>query len=110
MPNPNRRAPVGKVTAMKVEFPQIGEMTIGIAQVDLNLAPVGSELFVTPSDKRLMLELEVANENAAHHQQQCVKRGDALHVYRKLLRKLAQPASGLAPDLVAEINRTLDTQ
>lgn len=37
---------------------------IGIAQVDLSLAPVGSELYVQPSEGRLRLELEVANDNA----------------------------------------------
>lgn len=42
--------------------------TIGIAQVGLSQAPVGSELYVTPSDKRLSLEVEVANDNAQHWQ------------------------------------------
>ena len=42
-----------------------GEM-IGIAQVNLSLAPVGTELFVQPKDSRLTLEVLVANENAKH--------------------------------------------
>lgn len=48
--------------------------------------PVGTELFVQPKDSRLMLEVEVANENAAHHKQISEKRGNEIHNYRRLLR------------------------
>lgn len=47
---------------------------------------MGSELYATPSDSRLSLEVEVANENAAHHKQVCDRRGNDIHNYRKLLR------------------------
>ncbi len=57
--------PVGKVLC--VAQTATGGM-IGIAQVDINLAPVGTELFVQPSEGRLKLEIEVANENALHWQ------------------------------------------
>jgi hypothetical protein len=56
--------PVGKVQTMTVTFPQIGEMTIGVAHVDLNRAPEGSELYVHPKEGRLKLEVDVANANA----------------------------------------------
>jgi len=58
-------APVGKVI---VAAQTATGNQIGIAQVDLSLAPVGSELFVQPSVGRLKLEVEVANENALHWQ------------------------------------------
>lgn len=57
--------PVGKVLCLAQTM--TGE-TIGIAQVNASLAPVGSELFVQPSVGRLKLEVEVANENALHWQ------------------------------------------
>lgn len=57
-----------------------------IAIFDASQVPEGSELYVTPSDSRLSLEVEVANENAAHHKQVCDRRGNDIHNYRKLLR------------------------
>lgn len=57
--------PVGKVLCLAQTM--TGE-TIGIAQVNASLAPVGCELFVQPSVGRLKLEVEVANENALHWQ------------------------------------------
>lgn len=57
--------PVGKVLCLAQTM--TGE-TIGIAQVNASLAPVGCELFVQPKDSRLKLEVEVANENALHWQ------------------------------------------
>ena len=58
-------APVGKVIC---EAMVATGGTVGIAQVDISRAPVGSELFVQPSVGRLRLEVEVANENALHWQ------------------------------------------
>ncbi|MNN54826.1 hypothetical protein D3C81_1696640 [compost metagenome] len=49
---------------------------------------MGAELYVTPSDKRLSLEVEVANENAAHHRAECIKRGNELHTLRNRNRRL----------------------
>lgn len=59
-------SPVGKVLCQAQTA--TGEM-IGIAQVNLSLAPVGCELYVQPKDSRLKLEVEVANENALHWQE-----------------------------------------
>lgn len=70
-------------------------VTIGIAQVDLSLAPVGSELYVQPKDSRLKLEVEVANENALHWQEglrkaneQCREKRTELNRCRELLRRV----------------------
>ncbi|MNQ24773.1 hypothetical protein D3C85_379770 [compost metagenome] len=58
--------PVGKVIC---EAMVATGGTIGIAQVNLSLAPVGCELYVQPKDSRLKLEVEVANDNALHWQE-----------------------------------------
>lgn len=60
-------SPVGIVSSITTG-PLIrgGATTIGIAHIDLSLAPVGSELYVQPKDSRLKLEVEVANDNALH--------------------------------------------
>ena len=62
LPGDSKLNPVGKVICA---MPQDG-VAIGIAQVDLSLAPVGCELYVQPSEGRLKLEVEVANDNAMH--------------------------------------------
>lgn len=77
----NYRSPVGKAEAMKGTN---GAFTMAVFPA--SQVPVDAELFVTPSDKRLSLEVEVANENAANHKAECIKRGDTLHRYRTLLR------------------------
>lgn len=59
-------APVGKVICL-AETANGG--TIGIAQVNVSLAPVGTELYLQPSEGRLKLEVEVANDNALHWQE-----------------------------------------
>ena len=63
LPNDSMLNPVGKVIAATDMWTQ---MPIGIAQVNLALAPVGSELYVRPSEGRLTCEVEVANANALH--------------------------------------------
>lgn len=66
LPEDSALQPVGRVSTMKVTFPKIGEVTIGVAHVDLNRAPEGSVLYVHPSVGRLTCEVEVANNNALH--------------------------------------------
>lgn len=66
LPEDSALHPVGRVSTMKVTFPKIGEMTIGVAHVDLDRAPEGSVLYVHPSEGRLTCEVEVANANALH--------------------------------------------
>lgn len=80
----NHRTPVGK--AQSLDLITSTGLKLTTACFLASDVPEGTELFVQPKDSRLSLELEVANENAAHHRQQCVKRGDELHRYRKLLR------------------------
>lgn len=61
--------PVGVVAAIPTSTAIRGGQTmIGVAHIDLSLAPVGTELFVQPSESKLRLEIEVANENALHWQ------------------------------------------
>lgn len=63
LPEDSLLNPVGKVLCQAQAA--TGGM-IGIAQVDLALAPVGSVLYVQPSEGRLTCEVEVANANALH--------------------------------------------
>ena len=63
LPSDSMLNPVGKVIAVTDMWTQ---MPIGIAQVNIALAPVGSELYVRPSEGRLTCEVEVANANALH--------------------------------------------
>lgn len=67
LPEDSRLNPVGVVSAIQ-SYPQMrgGTTTIGVAHVDLSLAPVGSELYVKPSVGRLTCEVQVANDNALH--------------------------------------------
>lgn len=95
-------SPVGKVICQAQTA--TGEM-IGIAQVDLSLAPVGCELYVQPKDSRLRLELEVANENAVHHKEECEKRGVWIHKARKLLRRAEE--NGMPSVLAEDIKKFL---
>src|SRR6185437_13785358 len=83
MPNPNHRLPVGKAMMLGLPILNTGKT---IAIFEASQVPEGAELFVTPSNSRLSLELEVANENAAHHKKVCEERGEKLHNYRKILR------------------------
>lgn len=104
--------PVGKVTTIQYDFPGIGMMTLGTALIDLSLAPEGTELFVQPSESRLRLEVEVANDNAtkwkkALNQQQDfnVQLRIDLREARALLRRCA--SFDLNPDLNGSIERFL---
>lgn len=70
--------------------------TIGIAQVDLSLAPEGTELYVQPSEGRLKLEVEVANDNALKwqnalgiQQERNKQLRDEVRQARELLRRCA---------------------
>lgn len=63
LPNDSMLNPVGKVLC---QAQSATGGTIGVAQVNLALAPVGSELYVRPSEGRLTCEVEVANANALH--------------------------------------------
>lgn len=84
MSNPNHRSPVGVTQSLDL-ITSTG-LKLTTACFLASDVPVGTELFVQPKDSRLSLEVEVANENAAHHQAECRKRGDQLHRYRSLLR------------------------
>lgn len=78
------REPVGKVSAL----PDLttGKMT-GVAIIDLDLAPEGSELYVQPSVSRLTLEVEVATDNALHWRDQLSKSQDNYRAVRDSLRE-----------------------
>lgn len=86
MPNKNHRLPVGKAMMLGLPILATGKT---IAIFDADQVPEGCDLYVQPKDSRLSLELEVANENAAHHQAECVKRGNRLHRQRSILRATA---------------------
>lgn len=98
--------PVGKVVC-RLETPHGG--TTGIAQVDLSLAPVGTELYVQPSEGRLKLEIEVANDNALAWQ----KALSAEQVRNKQLRTDLQEARALLQrsgsfELNADLNHRIE--
>lgn len=88
--------PVGKVTTIKYNFPGIGEMTLGTALIDLSLAPEGSELYVQPSEGRLRLEVEVANDNAQNWRKRFEQQAE---FSQKLLQSTAE-VKALLQDLL----------
>lgn len=63
-----------------------------------------------PKDSRLRLEVEVANDNASHWHGHLVAAQAENKKLRQMLRKLQLPASGLPPDLVAEIVRLREVE
>lgn len=86
--------------------------TMGIAVVDLSLAPAGSELYVQPSEGRLRLEVEVANDNATKwknalgaEQERNKQLRDEVRQARELLRRCA--SFQLNPDLNGAIEQFL---
>lgn len=78
--------PVGKVLC---QAQTAGGGMIGIAQVNLSLAPVGCELYVQPSEGRLKLEVEVANDNAMHWKHTLMTCQAQKKRLREALRKIA---------------------
>lgn len=78
------REPVGKVSTLL--DPTTGKMT-GVAIVNLDQAPEGSELYVQPNDSRLALEVEVATENALHWRDQLSKSQENYRAVRDSLRE-----------------------
>lgn len=67
-----------------------------IAVFEASQVPVGTELFVRPSDSRLTLEVSVANDNAQHWQQALreanaknSKLRQSLNRTQKMLRNIA---------------------
>jgi hypothetical protein len=103
----NLFAPVGK--AMMLGVPELATgKTIVI--FDASQVPEGCDLYVQPSVGRLKLEVEVANDNCLHFKELALKRGGKMLSMRRLLRELQQPASGLAPDLVAKIEKLLQEE
>lgn len=86
MPNKNHRLPVGKAQPIMMHIQSATGETYTTALFKASDVPVGTELYATPSDRRLSLELEVANENAAHHKALAAKRGNDMHNCRKILR------------------------
>lgn len=98
-------SPVGKAVACQVVN---GMTTMTVAVFDASQVPEGSELYVQPKDSRLRLEVEVANDNAAHHRKVAIDRGEWISQARKLFRELQSPAAGLAPDLLNKINAFME--
>lgn len=86
------REPVGKVSALP--DPTTGKMT-GVAIIDLDLAPEGSELYVQPSVSRLTLEVEVAVDNAIHWRESLAKAQRELRHVRGQLREAHSVFQGL---------------
>lgn len=99
--------PVGKAQAILV-----GETTMTMVLCDQSLVPVGTELYVKPSEGRLKLEIEVANDNALKWQnalgtQQARNKQLRVEVRqaRELLRRCA--SFQLNPDLNGAIEQFL---
>ena len=105
--------PVGIVAKIPTGPMTRGEQTmIGIAHIDLSLAPEGTELFVQPSEGRLKLEIEVANDNALKWQdalKEQVARSTRLRCDLDKARTLLRRAASftLYPDLQRDIDALL---
>lgn len=96
LPNDSKLNPVGKVLC---EAMIATGGTIGIAQVNLALAPVGSVLYVQPSAGRLTCEVEVANANALHWQDGLKNANERNSTLRKRL--------ALAEALLSRVNKVM---
>lgn len=111
MPNQEKKnsllQPVGKAVMLGLPMLETGKT---IAIFEASQVPVDAELYVHPKDSRLMLEVEVANENASHWYAHLAASHAKNKKLRQMLRKLQLPASGLSPDLVAEIGRLLEVE
>lgn len=86
--------------------------TIGIAQVNLALAPVGSVLYVQPSEGRLTCEVEVANANALHWKAGLEQSNERNAENRMLLNRARQimrqvKEYGVPSVLMGDINKFL---
>lgn len=99
--------PVGKAQSILV-----GTKTMTMVLCEPSVVPEGTELFVQPSEGRLKLEVEVANDNAqkwkACHQSQLEANSvilKKLSVARTLLRRAA--SFTLNPDLQRDIDALL---
>lgn len=87
--------PVGKAQAILV-----GETMMSMVLCDQSLVPVGTELFVQPSEGRLKLEIKVANDNALKWQNALdVQQERNKQLRDKLIKALAflQRAESLLP-------------
>lgn len=109
LPNDSMLNPVGKVLC---QAQSATGGTIGVAQVNLALAPVGSELYVRPSEGRLTCEVEVANANALHWKaglEQANERNAEnrmlLNRARQIMRRVAE--YGVSPAIKGDINKFL---
>lgn len=100
-------APVGQAMMLGLPILATGKT---IAIFDASQVPEGCDLYVQPKDSRLKLEIEVANDNCLHFKELAMKRGGKMLRMRRLLRELQQPACGLAPDLVAKIEKLLQEE
>lgn len=106
-------APVG------VASPMTGTPQWTMAVFDAKDVPAGTELYVQPSEGRLKLEVEVANENAVHWRQQLTTANlqiatmrTELYRTKGQLREISRRFNNgtlTAPDLTQAIEGTLYT-
>ena len=102
MPNQEKKTsllqPVGKAVMLGLPILETGKT---IAIFEASQVPVDAELYVHPKDSRLMLEVEVANDNASHWHGHLV----AAQAKNSELRKRIYQLEGRADRLSSELQK-----